>query len=59
MVGPAVGQPVDKPRITVVGEDNRLVASEQFVEAFIGQSMRVLAFGLKRHEVDNVDHANP
>ena len=35
MVGAAVGQPVDQPRIAVVGEDDRLVGGEEVVEVAI------------------------
>ena len=43
VVGAPVGQPVDQPRVAVVGEDHRLVAGEQRVEVGVGQPVRVLA----------------
>ena len=45
VVGAAVGQAVDQPRIAVVGEDDRLVGGEQRVELGVGQAVRVLAVG--------------
>ena len=35
MVGAAVGQAVDQPRVAVVGEDDRLVGGEEVVEVAI------------------------
>jgi len=56
VVGPPVGEPVDQPRITVVGEDHWLVRGEQRVEVGVRQPVR--AFGLVLHpkEVYDVDH---
>ena len=42
VVGPPVGQPVDQPRIAVVGEDHRPVGGEERVELGVGQPVRVL-----------------
>jgi hypothetical protein len=56
VVGAAVGQPVDQPRVGVEGEDHRLVLGEEFVEIHVAQSMRVLGSRLQLHEVDDVDH---
>ena len=39
-----VGQPVDQPRVAVVGEDDRPVAREQRVEVRVAQPVRVLAY---------------
>jgi hypothetical protein len=35
MVGAAVGEPVDQPRVAVVGEDDRHVRGEQRVEVLV------------------------
>ena len=43
VVGAAVGQPVDQPRVAVVGEDDRLVLGEERVEVVVVKPMRVLA----------------
>ena len=43
VVGAPVGEPVDEPRVAVVGEDHRLVGGEQRVELAVGQAVRVLA----------------
>ena len=56
VVGPPVGQPVDQPRIAVVGEDDRLVGGEQRVELVVGQPVRVFGVRLQPHDVDDVDH---
>jgi hypothetical protein len=32
VIGPATGQPMDQPRVAVVGEDDRLVGGEQGIE---------------------------
>ena len=54
-VGPAVGQPMDQPRVPVVGEDDRLVGGEQAVVVPVGQPVRVLARGLQLHQIHDVD----
>src|SRR2546423_19784 len=53
MVGAVIGQPVDQIRITVIGEDDRLVRCEQAVEVAIAQAVRMLLLRLQRHEVDD------
>ena len=58
VVGAAVGQPVDQPRVAVVGEDDRLVGGEERVEVAVGQAVRMLALRLQRHQVDDVDDAD-
>ena len=56
VVRPAVGQPVDQPRVTVVGEDHRAVRGEQRVELTVTEAVRMLGRRLQPHEVDDVDH---
>ncbi len=58
MVGPPVGQPVDQPRVAVVGEDDRPVGREERVELAVGQAVRVLRLRLEPHQVDDVDDAD-
>src|ERR1700681_933442 len=58
MVGAAVGQPVDQPRVGVEGEDDRLVLGKQIVEINVAQPMRMLALGLQLHQIDDVDHTD-
>ena len=58
MVLPPVGQPVDQPRVPVVGEDHRPVLGEQRVELDVRQAVRVLPVVLQAHEVDDVDDAH-
>src|SRR5690606_32178795 len=54
MVGATVGQPVDQPRIAVVGEDDGLVGREEGVELPMRQPVWVLLVVLQPHEVDHV-----
>ena len=56
VVGAAVGQPVDQPRIGMEGEDDRLVLGEELVEIHVAQPVRMLGLRLQLHEVDDVDH---
>ena len=56
VVGAAVCQPVDQPRIGMEGEDDRLVLGEEVVEVHVAQPVRVLGLRLQLHEVDDVDH---
>ena len=58
VVRPAVGEPVDQPRVAVVGEDDRPVRREQRVELRVGQAVRVLRRRLEAHQVDDVDEAD-
>src|SRR5262249_57749846 len=52
----AVGEPVDEPRVAVVGEDHRLLGGEQRVILGVGHAVRVLPLGLQPHQVHHVDH---
>jgi len=49
---------VDQPGISVVAEDDVLVLRKQGVVVDIAQPVRVLAGGLKLHQIDDVDHPN-
>ena len=58
VVGAPVGQPVNQPRVAVVGEDDRPVAREQRVEVSIGEAVRMLVLRLEPHQVDDIDDAH-
>ena len=58
VVGAAIGQPVDQPRISVEGEDDVFVPGEQCVESVIAQSVRMFALRLQLHQVHDIDDAN-
>jgi len=45
MIGAAVGQPVDQPRVAVETEDDRLVGDIQRVEIPVRQSVRMFEVG--------------
>src|ERR1700730_17232973 len=47
---------MDQPRIGMEGEYDGLVRGEQAVEFRIAQAVRMLAFGLQFHEIDDVVH---
>ena len=57
VVRPPVREPVDEPGVAVIGEHHRLVGREERVELRIGETVRVLARGLKAHQVDDVHDA--
>src|ERR1700739_1645769 len=42
VIGAPIGEPVDQPRIAMIGEDDWLVSGEQRVEFVVGQPMWVL-----------------
>ena len=56
VVGAAIGQAVDQPRVAVEREDDRPVFREEGVEVLVAQPVRVLGVRLQLHEVDDVDH---
>ena len=58
VVGAAVGEPVDQPRIAVVGADDGLVGGEQRVVLAVGHAVRVLLRAQQPGDVDDVDHPN-
>ena len=55
VIGAAIGQPVNQPRVGVEGEDDRFVGREQGVEFRIAQAVRMLGLRLQLHEVDDID----
>src|SRR5579863_8229920 len=56
VVVPPVGEAVYEPGVAVVGEDHGPVSRENVVELPVGKAVRVLAFGLDAHEVDDVNN---
>jgi hypothetical protein len=58
VIGAAVGEPVDQPRVAVEGEDDRPVLGEELVEVGVAEAVRVLGLRLQPHQVDDVDHAD-
>src|SRR5271169_1001169 len=55
VAGPPIGEAMDQPRIAVKGEDDWFVDSEQGVEVAVLQAVRMLAWGLQRHHINDVD----
>jgi hypothetical protein len=55
VTGSPIGQPMNEPRITMKGEDDWLVGCEKGVEVAIVEAVRMLAWRLKLHQVDDVD----
>src|SRR5262245_66048524 len=53
-----VGEPMNERRVTVEGEDDRLVGREQRVEIVIREAVWVLARWLQLHEIHDVDDTN-
>src|SRR2546429_8844781 len=43
VVGAAIGEPMNQPGITVIGEDDRFVGREEHVEVLVGQTVRMFA----------------
>ena len=58
VVGAAVGEPVDQPRVAMEGEDHRPVLGEELVEVHVAQAMGMLDLRLQLHQVDDVHHAD-
>ncbi len=49
VIGAAIGQAMNQPRISVKGENDRRAFGEKRVEIGIAQAVRMLAFRLKSH----------
>src|SRR6185437_15071585 len=58
VAGAAVGEPVDQPRVAVVGKDDGRVAAEHGIEFTVGKTMRMFARGLKGHQVHYIYDAD-
>src|SRR5262245_50598719 len=50
-----VSQPVNERRVTVEGEDNRLVGSEPRIKIVVREAVGVLARWLQLHQIDDID----
>ena len=55
-VGPAVGQPVDEPGISMETKDDVFIFGEQRIVIRLAQPVRVLACRLQFHQIDNINH---
>src|SRR5438128_11234404 len=58
VIGPAIGETVDQPRITVEGEDDWLVPGEEPIEVGVGKTVWMLARWLQSHQIHDVDDAD-
>ncbi len=58
MVVALIGQTVNQAGITMESEHHRLVDGEQLIERRILHAVRMLIFGLQRHQIHHVDHAH-
>ena len=56
MIGAAIGQAMDEPRVSVIREDDRFVGREEHVKLLVAQPARVLPLRLEFHEIHDVDH---
>ena len=56
LVGPAIGQSVDEPGVSVETEDDVLVPGEEGIVVCVAQPMRMLARGLQLHQIDDIDY---
>ena len=54
----AVGQLMDKRRVAVEGEDDRIIHGEQHLVLSIGQAVRMFPLRQQLHQVNHVDNAN-
>src|SRR5258708_23988872 len=52
-------QAMNQPRVTMERKDDRLIDREKRVELGVRQSVRMLLWRLKRHQVDYVDDSYP
>jgi hypothetical protein len=55
MVGPSIGQAVNQPGVSVKGKDNRFISGEDHVKILVAEAVGMLAPGLERHEIHDVD----
>ena len=56
VVGAAINQAMNQPRVSVVSKDHRLVPGEELVEIHVAQAVWMLTWRLQLHQVDDVDH---
>src|SRR5258708_32571169 len=58
VIGAAIREAVNEPRIAVIGKDDRLVGCEEGIEFTVGEAMRMFTGRLDGHQVDDVDEAD-
>ncbi len=58
VIGAAIGQAMNEPRIAVECEDDGFIGGEDGVEIAVGETVGMLGGRLERHQIDDVDHAN-
>ena len=59
VVGAAVSEAMDQPRISVLSKDHRPAGGEERVEVHVFQTVGMFRRGLQGHEIDHVDHSDP
>ena len=57
VIGAAVSQAVNQPRVAVKGENDGFVCGEKRVEIRVEKSVRMFFFGLQFHQIDDVEDA--
>ena len=55
-VGPAVGQPVDQPGVSMEAKDDVLVFREERIVIRFAQPVRVLGLRLQLHQINDINH---
>src|ERR671923_2579263 len=58
VIGPAVSQAMNQPRIAMIRKDDRLIGGKKRVEILVRQTVWMLLGRLKFHKIDNIDEAN-
>lgn len=58
VIGPAVGETMNEPGITVEREDDRFILGEKSVEISVAQAVGMLGLGLEGHEIDDIDDSD-
>src|SRR5215472_10875962 len=58
MAGSPVSQPVNEPRVSMEGEDDRPVRCEQRIKFLVRKAVWMLARGLEFHQIYDVDDAD-
>jgi hypothetical protein len=58
VIGPAVREPMDQPRVAVKPEDDVLVRGEERVVIGVTQAVRMLGLGLQLPQVDHIYNAD-
>src|SRR5437016_13389195 len=53
-----IAQPMNKPWVSVIGENHGFVGSEDGIEFAIGKTVRMFARRLQRHQVHDVNEAD-